>query len=132
MIGNINEITEGKVKGVSAFALFSSIGGYVIEINEYIADEFSNTATYSSVLIPAFTIWDKKLSFNEIEKRINGNLNEGAKQALLAANVRGVDIELYFHNKEAEGRSTIGRDFLNLFEGLSEKKRHKVEKIMFR
>lgn len=131
MIGNYNEITEGTTTGKPAYILYCRNGGCIVEINSAIADYFNITWTYSSILIPAFSIWDKKLTFDTIEQQINGIFSESAKQALLAANIRGVTVRVYFHDDEAENRSMVGREWLRLFDCLTEKKQRKIEKILF-
>lgn len=131
MIGNYNEIIEGTVTGKPAYILYCRNGGCIVEINSAIAECFNITCTYSSILIPAFSIWDKKLTFNTIEQQINGIFNERAKQSILAANIRGVNVRVYFHDDEVENRSMVGREFLRLFDCLPEKKQRKIEKILF-
>lgn len=131
MIGHYNEITEGTTMGTPAYVLYCHNGGYIVEINSAIAKHFDITCTYSSIFIPAFSIWDKKLTFDTIEQQINGVFTEGAKQALLTANIRGVNVRVYFHDEEVEAQSMVGRECLRLFDCLAEKKQHKIKKILF-
>ena len=106
-----NEIKGGSVNGRDAWVFYSPWGGCITEMNSAIADGFDHSMFYRSIIVSG--LWDKTETFEEIEKQIGGKLCEDAKRALLSANIRGVKVALYWHDKDFEDEATDCFELLN-------------------
>lgn len=106
-----NEIKGGSVNGQDAWVFYSPWGGCITEMNSAIADGFDHSMFYRSMIVSG--LWDKTETFEEIEKQIGGKLCEDAKRALLSANIRGVKVALYWHDKDFEDEATDCFELLN-------------------
>jgi hypothetical protein len=107
----LNEIKGGSVNGQDAWVFYSPWGGCIVEMNSAIADGFDHSMFYRSMIVSG--LWDKTETFEEIEKQIGGKLCEDAKRALLSANIRGVQVALYWHDKDFEDEATDCFELLN-------------------
>ena len=106
-----NEIKGGSCNGRDAWVLYDPWGGCIAEMNSAIANGFDHSMFYRSMIVSG--LWDKTETFEEIEKQIGGKLCEDAKRALLSANIRGVKVAHYWHDKEFEDEATDCFELLN-------------------
>lgn len=106
-----NEIRGGSANGRDAWVLYDPWGGSIVEMNSAIANGFDHSMFYRSMIVSG--LWDKTETFEEIEKQLGGKLCEDAKRALLSANIRGVNVALYWHDKEFEDEVTDCFELLN-------------------
>ena len=97
-----NEIKGGSCKGRDAWVFYDPWSGSIVEMNSAIANGFDLSTCFRSIFVKG--LWNKTDTFEEIEKRIGGKLCEDAKRALLSANIRGVGVAIYFHNKDFEDK----------------------------
>lgn len=119
-MNKLNEIKGGGRNGQDAWVFYNSWDGSIVEMNSAIANGFDSSTCFRSIFVKG--LWIKIDTFEEIEKRIGGKLCEDAKRALLGANIRGVGVAIYFHNKNFEDELFNAWEFYN-------KHRYEIERV---
>ena len=127
-IDNLNEIKGGSVNGQDAWVVYNPWGGSIAEMNSSVAECFDHSSMYSSVFVKG--LWDKTQTYEEIEEKISGKLNENARRALLSANIRGVGVALYFHKDDAETEAMNAMRLKGHIDNLPQKEWEKVMNIL--
>ena len=125
---NYNEIKGGNSNGGDAYAIYLPVGGYITEMNSAIAEGFECTSMFDSVLVNG--LWDKTQTIEEIEEEIGGKLCEEARRALIATNIRGAKVALYFHKEKCEKEYLELKRFKKNIDNLPQKEWEKVQKIL--
>ena len=123
-----NEIKGGSCNGRDAWVLYDPWGGSIVEMNSAIANGFDHSMFYRSMIVSG--LWDKTETFEEIEEKIGGKLCEDAKRALLSANIRGVKVAIYWHDKEFENKTLNALELYKRYNNLPQKEWEKVQKIL--
>lgn len=111
VMDRLNEIKGGSRNGQDAWVFYDPWGGSIVEMNSAIANGFDHSACFSSIDVKG--LWNKTETFDWIEKQIGGKLCEDAKRALLNANIRGVQVAIYFHKKDFENEMFNAWEFYN-------------------
>lgn len=135
----LNEIKGGSCNGRDAWVFYDQWSGSIVEMNSAIANGFDHSTCFRSIFVKG--LWNKTETFEEIEKRIGGKLCEDAKRAILGANIRGVGVAIYFHDKDFEDKLFDAWDFYNkhryefeqlqLIKKLSQKDWEKIQNILY-
>ena len=123
-----NEIKGGSRNGRDAWVFYDRWGGSITEMTSSIADGYNYSMFYRSMIVSG--LWDKTQTFEEIEEKICGNLCEDAKRALFSANIRGVKIVIYWHDKEFEDKALNALELYKRYDNLPQKEWEKVQKIL--
>ena len=123
-----NEIKGGSCNGQDAWVFYDPWGGSIVEMNSALANGFDLSMFYRSTIVSG--LWNKTETFEEIEKQIGGKLCEDAKRALLGANIRGVKVAIYWHDKVFEHNALKALEFYNCYNNLPLKKWDKVSNIL--
>lgn len=123
-----NEIKGGSCNGQDVWVFYDPWGGSIVEMNSAIADGYNHSMFYRSMIVSG--LWDKTETFEEIEKQIGGKLCEDAKRALLSANIRGVKVAIYWHDKVFEDKALKAFELYKRYINLPQKELEKVNKII--
>ena len=115
-----NEIKGGSCNGKDAWVFYDPWGGSIVEMNSAIANGFDHSTCFSSIYVKG--LWNKTDTFEEIEKQLGSKLCEDAKRALLGANIRGVGVAIYFHQKSREDEMLHALQFVN-------KHKYEIERV---
>mgnify|MGYP003296175603 CR=1 FL=1 len=124
----LNEIKGGNCNGRDAWVLYDPWGGSIVEMNSAVAEGYNHSMFFRSMIVGG--LWDKTQTFEEIEENICGKLCEDAKRALLSANIRGVKVAIYWHDKVFEDKALKALEFYNCYNNLPLKEWDKVCNIL--
>ena len=119
-IDKLNEIKGGSRNGRDTWVFYDPWGGSIVEMNSAIANGFDHSTCFSSIYVKG--LWNKTDTFEEIEKQLGSKLCEDAKRALLGANIRGVGVAIYFHQKSREDEMLHALQFVN-------KHKYEIERV---
>ena len=136
VMDRLNEIKSGSCNGQDAWVFYDPWGGSIVEMNSAIADGYNHSMFYRSMIVSG--LWDTTQTFEEIEEKICGKLCEDAKRALLSANIRGVKVAIYWHDKVFEHKALKvfehkalkAFELYNCYINLPQKELEKVNKII--
>lgn len=116
VMDKLNEIKGGSHDRRDAWVFYDPWSGSIAEMNSGVAYGFDHSTCFGLIFVKG--LWNKTETFEWIEKQIGGKLCEDAKRALLNANIRGVEVGIYFHKKNFEEEMLNAWGFL---------KKHKFE-----
>ena len=123
-----NEIKGGSCNGQDVWVFYEPWGGSIVEMNSAVADGYNHSMFFRSMIVSG--LWNKTQTFEEIEEKICGKLCEDAKRALLSANIRGVKVAIYWHDKVFENKALTALEFYNCYNNLPQKEWDKVSNIL--